>query len=178
MAWEFSILDWIRASITSPAGDAFFAWLSPLFNQGLPWIALALVLLSRPKTRRLGVCVAGALVLELCVVTFGLKPLFDRVRPCALLPDSAVLIPRPVGKSFPSGHTASSFAVVGALWFCRSRLVWPGLVLAALVAFSRLYLYVHFPTDVAAGVLVGLACGWAAVRLYARAEKRTLKKKL
>ncbi len=82
-----------------------------------------------------------------------------------------LLIEAPKDFSFPSGHTGASFAAAAALFFVGSRGWIPAAVLAALIGFSRLYLYVHYPTDVLAGALLGIAAGWAACRLFRNRAK-------
>jgi len=99
-----------------------------------------------------------------------LKPLVGRVRPCTVNPAVELLVACPTDASFPSGHTASSFAAVGALRAAGSRLWLPGLALAVLIAVSRLYLYVHWPTDVLFGALLGWALGYLARWLLRKAE--------
>ena len=89
----------------------------------------------------------------------ALKPLFARPRPCDLQPEMLTLVARPHGWSFPSGHTASAFAAAFALWLQNRRLGVPALVLAGFIGFTRMYLYVHFPTDILGGVALGLALG-------------------
>lgn len=84
-----------------------------------------------------------------------------RVRPCDLNPAVQLLIARPSDFSFPSGHTAAAFTSVFSLYRENNRLWKPVLVLAAVIAFSRMYLYVHFPTDVLGGVAVGWVCALA-----------------
>ena len=69
------------------------------------------------------------------------------------------LVARPHGWSFPSGHTSSAFAAAFALWLQNRRLGVPALVLAGFIGFTRMYLYVHFPTDILGGVALGLALG-------------------
>lgn len=104
---------------------------------------------------------------DLVLCNFILKPLVHRVRPCDLLPEVTLLIPHPSDYSFPSGHTAASFTAVAALWLAgKKRLAGATLVLGVFIAFSRLYLCVHFPTDILGGVLVGLACGWLGKWLW------------
>ena len=78
----------------------------------------------------------------------------------------------PDALAFPSGHTAASFAAVFALWASGSPLWKPAAVLASVIAFSRLYLYVHWPTDVLGGILVGAAAGWAGARLADALRRR------
>ena len=155
---EFMILDAIQ-TLRTPWLDGFMVFVSSLGNKGAVWIALAVVLLAFPKYRRLGAVVACALVLDLVACNLVLKPLVARPRPCDINTALDSLIARPHGWSFPSGHTAASFAAASALWFGKSRLWIPCGILAALIAFSRLYLYVHFPTDVLGGAVVGILCG-------------------
>ena len=150
-ALEFSILNGIQESCRCAFLDAVLPFLSSLSDHGEIWIALALVLLLIPKTRRTGLVLALALLLEFAVCNGILKPLIARPRPCDLNDAIRLLIPRPGDDSFPSGHTGISFAAVGALLAVKSRLWVPAFVLALIIAFSRLYLYVHWPSDVLAG---------------------------
>ena len=84
-----------------------------------------------------------------------------------------LLIPNPTDFSFPSGHTAASFAAVAALYYFRCRYWYLAGTLAVLIAFSRLYLYVHFPTDILAGALLGLMLGWCSVTLVRLIFRKT-----
>lgn len=88
-----------------------------------------------------------------------IKPLVGRVRPFAVSGAVELLTAPPLDASFPSGHTAASFAAVFALRKSGSRLWKPALAVAVVIAFSRLYLYVHWPSDVLAGAVLGAACG-------------------
>ena len=95
-----------------------------------------------------------------------LKPLVARIRPYDVNTAVQLLVSKPVDYSFPSGHTAASFASVVALFMAGERKLWkPALVLAVLIAFSRLYLYVHYPTDVLGGLILGLIAGYLGSRL-------------
>lgn len=122
-------------------------------------IAFTLLLLLFRRTRKAGCAMATALVLYLLAGDCILKPLFARPRPCDVNTAITILVKRPHGHSFPSGHTASAFAAAFALWLQNRKLGVPALVLAAFIAFTRLYLYVHFPTDVLGGLVLGLALG-------------------
>lgn len=104
-------------------------------------------------------------MLEVVCCNLLLKPLTARVRPCDVSRGIALLVPRPEDYSFPSGHTGASFAAVSALLFSRNKLWLP-----CLIGFSRLYLYVHYPTDVLAGALLGLAAGFAAEQAVRRVK--------
>ena len=164
---ELHILDWIQAHLQSPGADRFFAAVTHLGDGGAIWIALAILLLLFPRTRRAGLAVALALILDLVLCNLLLKPLVARTRPFDLTPVS-LLIERPGDFSFPSGHTAASFAAAFALVFSRSRHWLWAMALAAVIAFSRLYLYVHFPTDILGGVAVGLLAGFLGAVLSRR----------
>ena len=139
--FDFPVLLAIREAFESGTWDGWMRAVTALGDHGAVWIAL-------------GVALVG---------NMGLKPLFDRLRPCDIM--GFTLLPAcPPDPSFPSGHTAASFASATVLWLRRSAFFRPALVLAALIAFSRLYLFVHFPTDVMAGILLGLCCAWCAAR--------------
>ena len=161
---EFAILDWIQQHGFL---DTVLPAVSWICNHGEVWIILAAVLLLRKRDRWVGVSVALALVLDLVCCNLILKPLVDRVRPFAV--NTAV---EPLDASFPSGHTAASFAAVFALKASGSRLWKPALVLAAAIAFSRLYLYVHWPSDVLFGAVLGAALGYAGAWLAGRFRHR------
>lgn len=168
---EFAILDGIQLLRTEWL-DQWMVWISSLGNAGAIWIVLTVVLLLIPKYRKAGVVMACALALDLVLCNLAIKPLVARPRPYDLNPFMDYLIARPHGWSFPSGHTAASFAAASALLFSRCKLWIPCMVLAALIGFSRLYLYVHFPTDVLCGALLGVACGGLACWLVRRWEGR------
>ena len=166
---EFAILDWIQQHLRCGFLDTVLPAVSWICNHGEVWIILAAVLL-RKRDRWVGVSVALALVLDLVCCNLILKPLVDRVRPFAVNTAVELLTAPPLDASFPSGHTAASFAAAFALKASGSRLWEPALVLAAAIAFSRLYLYVHWPSDVlfGAGTALGYAGAWLAGRFRHR----------
>ena len=161
-AFELSILDWIQANLRCGFLDAVLPAISWTCNHGELWILLALCLVIYKRTRRQGWTVATALVLDLVCCNLLLKPLIGRIRPFAVNTAVELLIPPPLDASFPSGHTAASFAAVFALRASGSPLWKPALAVAAAIAFSRLYLYVHWRSDVLGGALLGAFLGWAA----------------
>ena len=161
-AFELSVLDWIQANLRCGFLDAVLPAISWTCNHGELWILLALCLVIYKRTRRQGWTVATALVLDLVCCNLLLKPLIGRIRPFAVNTAVELLIPPPLDASFPSGHTAASFAAVFALRASGSPLWKPALAVAAAIAFSRLYLYVHWPSDVLGGALLGAFLGWAA----------------
>lgn len=165
---ELAILDGIQR-LRCGVLDVLMPFVSSLSNHGEIWIVLALFLLLLPGRRRAGLACAFALALDLLSCNLLLKPLIGRLRPFVFRPDLLLLVPPPGDASFPSGHTAAAFAVVFALSFTGSSLWRPALVLAAVTAFSRLYLYVHWPTDILGGILLGAAVGWLGAALAKRA---------
>jgi len=171
-AVEFSILNWIQAHCASGFLDAAAPIVSALTNHGEIWIALAVVLLILKNHRRAGVILAVALVLDLIICNGILKPLVGRVRPCDINTAVRLLIRRPADASFPSGHTAVSFAAASALRTAGEPFWIPALVLASAIAFSRLYLYVHWPSDVLAGMVLGWLLGILAGFLVRDQERR------
>ena len=148
------------------------AFASGLSNHGEVWILLAAGLLLLRRQRKHGLSTAFALTLDLIACNIILKPLIDRLRPFVFRPDISLLVSPPGDASFPSGHTAAAFAMVFALKTAGSPLWWPALALATVTAFSRLYLYVHWPTDVLGGVLLGAAVGLAGAKLAKALRKK------
>lgn len=175
---EISILDWIQ-SMRTPIGDVVIPFITKLGDAGMIWILLSVVLLLNPRTRKSGAILAVALCVDVVLCNGILKNLFRRIRPCDVNTSIQLLVARPDDFSFPSGHTAASFAAVAALMLagekkrpkgipvCQRKMaierkLWiPALVLAVFIAFSRLYLYVHYPTDILGGIVVGIFAGCA-----------------
>ncbi len=159
MTMEFQILDAIQR-IRTPVGDVLMPAISALGNAGILWIILAAALLMTRRTRRAGAVLACALCLDGILCNVILKPLVGRIRPFDVNTTVQLLIAPPTDASFPSGHTAAAFASVCALWMAgRKNLSVSAFVLAVLIAFSRMYLYVHYPTDILGGIVVGMLCG-------------------
>ena len=168
---ELRILDFLQ-TIHTPLLDKILAFITSLGNAGIIWIVLAVVLLILPKTRKTGIIVAAALLMDLVLCNLILKNLVARVRPYDVNTAIAVLIKKPLDFSFPSGHTAASFAAMTALFLAKMKKAWiAALVLAVLIAFSRLYFYVHYPTDVLGGAVVGILSGIIGYAIVEKLDK-------
>lgn len=175
MGVEFQILDAIQ-TLRSPVLDEMMCFITRLGNGGGIWIMLAALLLINKKTRKAGVIMAVTMILEFVLCNGILKNLVARTRPYDINTAIQVIISKPRDFSFPSGHTGISFAAVCALYFAGEKKLWKGaLVLATLIAFSRMYLYVHFPTDILGGIMVAVLSGYIAKKIV---EKITEKQKV
>ncbi|MGI6093879.1 MAG: phosphatase PAP2 family protein [Lachnospiraceae bacterium] len=161
MELEYEILMALQ-KLHTPFLDKLVVGITSLGNGGIIWILLGVVLLCREKSRPMGILVLLALVLDYLSCNVILKNLIARDRPCWVYTDVKLLITSPGDFSFPSGHTASSFAAAAAVFIKNRKLgIWV-LILAALIGFTRLYLFVHWPTDVLGGLLLGIGCAFAA----------------
>jgi len=163
---DFAVLNFIYEHGHNTALDIIMPFISWLGNGSSVWLLLAAFLLIFPKSRKVGVLLLCSLMLEAIVCNSILKPLFARVRPCDINTAVHLLINPPHSYSFPSGHTAAAFTAVSALYFSRQSLWRPALILALLIAFSRLYLYVHYPTDVLGGIALGILIGYMCYFLF------------
>ena len=159
--FDLPILDWIAANLWCPALDAIMPVITALGDAGIFWMAIAAALLLSRKTRRVGVGMGIAMLTGLLLCNATLKPLCQRPRPYdyqydvfgKLIP---LIIERQHDFSFPSGHTIASFEAAGVIALNNKKWGIGALVLACLIAFSRLYLYVHYPTDVLVSIVLGL----------------------
>lgn len=171
---EFAILDFIQNFLSSPFMDRVMVFITSLGNSGALWIATALVMLCSKKYRRTGVMLAVGLILSAVVGNVILKPAVARLRPFQLREGIELLIKAPHDFSFPSGHTLASVISASIIFMQHRRLGIVSVVVAALISFSRLYLYVHFPTDVLAGIVLGIAIGVFSVWITKHFFKKML----
>ena len=164
--FDQTVLFWIQTTWHNPVLDQIMILLSALGTRGLVWIMIALALMINRKTRFLGFMVLVALLLATVMGEGLLKHIIQRPRPYDDFPSVQLLIAKSTAYSFPSGHATSSFAVAAVLARYLKKYAAVFWSLAALIAFSRLYLFVHYPTDIIAGILLGLACGEICIYLY------------
>ena len=185
LPFEIEVFHWI-AGWASPFWDSFFVLITRTGNNAIIFLALGLLMFLNKRTRKIGLCVLGAVGFVVLLNNITLKSIFGRPRPFLLEYDWWVeafafpgLIPYPSGLAFPSGHSAGGFAaavawLLGARRWHNSRALQItaalSLVYAALMAFSRLYLGVHYLSDIIAGSLVGVGCAFLAWWLLRLAE--------
>ena len=165
--WEFDILQGLQG-IHGPWLDRMMTFITGLADHGELWLLLGVLFLCFSKTRRLGATVLLAAGLGFVTGNLILKNLFARSRPCWLMPQIPLLIPVPMDYSFPSGHTLVSFEGAFSVWRHNRRWGIMALAAAAAIAFSRMYLFVHFPTDILGGMVLGIVNGWAAEKMVSR----------
>lgn len=156
MDWEFAFLDWIQTHLKCDFLDGFMPLITKLGDAGIFWIVVTLVMFGFRRTRKYANVSAFALLMCLLFGNLLLKPMIARVRPYDVQTAVKLLIDAPVDFSFPSGHTQAAFACTVSLFLWRKKVGIPALIVAAIIAFSRMYLYVHYPTDVLAGLLMGV----------------------
>lgn len=171
---EGPFLLWVQEAVRQPWLDPVVSLYTRLGDHGIMWVALTLLMLLFPKTRKAGVAGCIALVFSLLFTNILIKPLLSRTRPWLVMEGLIHLVDERDPHSFPSGHSSAAFAAVSA-WLGTLERRWMKavvLVAAILTALSRLYVGVHFPTDVLCGALVGLFCGWLSCRILRAWEER------
>lgn len=156
------IQDYIRHDWMTP----FWKLVTLLGNGGWFWLVSAMLLLIPKKTRGIGIAALLALIIGALITNVTLKNLVARTRPYEVVDGLKLLIARPRDYSFPSGHACASFAAA-MVYYRMAPKRWgvPAVILAALISFSRLYVGVHYPSDVLAGALIGIFAAWAAMRI-------------
>lgn len=164
--FDFSILYFIQENWRTEWLDLICAFLSRAFELGIPWLVLGAVLFCFKKTRAAGAILVCAVVLTFFFNELAIKNAINRERPCTIDPTIELIVKKPTSYSFPSGHTASCFAAAGTLLFTYKRLGIPLIIFSAFMGFSRMYLFVHFPTDVLAGAALGLLMAWVTVLVF------------
>ena len=169
-SFDKTLLDFIVNTFKCDFLDFIMPIVTAIANGGLLYIILAVMLIIFKKTRKHGLMLALALVFGLVFGNLILKNLIARPRPFGL--DCELLIKAPQDYSFPSGHTMASFEMATVMFCMNRKIGYFAIVVATIVAFSRLYLYVHYPTDVICGAILGTVFGLCAIKLYNFLEKK------
>lgn len=164
LPFDFAVLDWIAEHLRCGVMDFIMPLITRLGDEGIFWIAVALILLIFPKTRKTGAMMGVAMLLGLLIGNKLLKPLIGRIRPYDVREIIPYLIEPESSKSFPSGHTLVCFEAATVLMLRHAK-PWgiAALVAAFLVAFSRMYLFVHYPTDILGGIALGTLFGFCGM---------------
>ena len=165
---DFSILIWIQNYLRCTFLDVVMPFITRLCDDGEIWILFGIVLLFFKKYRKYGIFVLIAMLLGSLIGNEILKPLIARPRPChiyEMLPEMLIDVPKITSYSFPSGHTTSSVIAATVLTRANKKFGFVAIPLAFLIAFSRMYLFVHFPTDILGGTVLGLMIGFFSVTL-------------
>ncbi len=164
-----AILLWLQNYIRSEILTPFFVAVTRLGDKGRIWIIVSIILLISKKTRKVGILTAFALISANILNNIILKGIFERIRPYEVVEGLSSVIGNMKSSSFPSGHTASSFAAAAVLYIhlprrCGILFV----ILAGMIGFSRMYLGVHYPSDVIVGALTGIISGMMVMFLHHR----------
>lgn len=178
--FEAGIILWIQENIRGPIGNVFWQFITHLGDDGILWIAMGIVLLFWKKTRPIGITVLLSLLFDYLIINVALKALVARPRPFVV---NELITPLVGGvsayRSFPSGHSGGSFSAMFALYnWVPKKIGIPALFLASLVAVSRLYVGVHYPTDILAGCIIGFMCSALANLIVRSVMKKIGEKKV
>ena len=176
MNFDWTILHWIQNMLVCPAMDFLMPKITLLGNGGAVWILSAIGLLATKKYRKYGAFLLAGLAVGVLTGNLTLKPLIARPRPCWLDSSVQLLIANPTDYSFPSGHTLSSDIGATVLTKANRKFGLAAIPLAALIAFSRLYLYVHFPTDILGAAVLGVGIGLVTCTIGDRVRTALAKK--
>lgn len=173
--WDIQVLFFIEQHMRTPLLDAAMVCFSTIGNVGILWIVIGLLLLVRKRSRRIGIMLLTTLAFNAILGEGIIKNLFHRPRPFDAFPDITMIISRASTYSFPSGHTASSFAsaYVLAKYYKKYAVIW--WLVAGLIGFSRMYLFQHYPTDVLGGIVLGLFSAWFVTNVLETHYKNRIK---
>lgn len=170
MSWELSYLHTLQ-NFSNPIIDKIMVLLSMLGNAGVIWILAAVILLISKKYRKTGIQMIAAMLITFIIGNLILKNVIHRPRPYVVDPTIIPKVVKPSEFSFPSGHTMNGVTASLTIFLRDKRLGIAAIVLALLIAFSRIYNLVHFPTDVIGGIVIGI-CSAILVEWYVMRKEK------
>lgn len=165
---DFMVLEYIREHLRNGFLDNIMPVVTAFGNMGMFWVVVALIISAKRKYRKCSITMMIGMILGVILGNFVVKNIVRRDRPCWINEIGDMLIANPQDFSFPSGHTMSSFIAATILFYYDKRLGVPSFGVALLIAFSRMYLYVHFPTDIIGGAMLGVGIAIMTVSLTNR----------
>ncbi len=171
---DLKIMELINKKLKNRILDRIMPIITFLGNGGTVWLIIAFYLIKGRNYKIEGYMVICALIITTIMGEGILKHLIRRARPFINNVEEKLLISKPITYSFPSGHTASSFASAGIIIIMGNHLGVLAIILAFLIAFSRIYLNVHYPTDVIIGIILGLICSRLVISLFSSEAIRHL----
>lgn len=175
MSWEFDVL-YALQEIHNPILDQIMIVITTLGDSGILWIVLGLLFLIPKKFRKMGLQVLLSMLITYIIGNLILKNVIARPRPYTVEGHEYMLgnllISQPSEYSFPSGHTMNGFAAAMAMFFNNKKIGFCALVLATLIAFSRMYHFVHYPTDILGGIAVGMMMAFLVNFMFKKIQAR------
>ena len=180
--WDTDVLFWFQDHLRADWLNPIMKVITHLGDGGIIWILLCIALLIPKKTRRIGLVAAIALAFSFCVNDLIIKHLVNRVRPYDAIQGLVRLIGEQSSTSFPSGHSSAAFATATGILLASHKKwpVWPKLLIvfiACMIAFSRIYVGVHYPSDVIMGMVVAISCSLIVYLVFCKVELNLKKRK-
>ena len=173
LQFDSSILLWIQNNLRNDFLTPIMKVITHLGDKGLFWIVLTLILLCVRKTRRVGLFCAASMVFGLILTNLVIKNWVARVRPYEVIQGLECIVEKAHDFSFPSGHATNSLACAWVLFrMTEKKYGVPALILAILISLSRLYVGIHYPTDVLGGAAIGIGCACLALWLMPKLEEK------
>jgi undecaprenyl-diphosphatase len=157
--FDKSVMEWIQRHLKTKRMDKLMLWVTRMGDGGAVWLLLSILFVCREKTRHAGFALLLCVTVCAAIGNLAIKPIFRRTRPCNLNFSLPLLLKRPKDSSFPSCHTLTSFAAAVTVCQAGGFLGAASFFFASLISFSRMYLYVHYPSDVLIGAVIGVAAG-------------------